>query len=190
MFLPLNEDTEINQTWSLSSKSLQLVKGQKTYADHCNIDLRGGSYHFECWAEWRWHLAIKYALDLSAKEGKSIPSRDNGMNKVSEVGKGFLVGRTQDHYDMNISRSWTHFRDQVSEETWVKGQVNIWREIPSKDIPTTLKQLSLPKELLKLGDALEFIILIYVCVCVCSHIFKFFHKKFSKRQNTNSHMNF
>lgn len=62
-------------------------------------------------------MAIKYALDLSAKEGKSIPSRDNGMNKVSEVGKGFLVGRTQDHYDMNISRSWTHFRDQVSEET-------------------------------------------------------------------------
>lgn len=44
-------------------------------------------------------MAIKDALDLSAKGGKNIPSRDNGMNKVSEVGKRFFGGKDQDHFD-------------------------------------------------------------------------------------------
>ena len=59
-------------------------------------------------------MAIKYALDLSAKEVKSIPSRDNGMNKVSEVGKRFLDGKDREAWRAavnGIAKSWTRLRD-------------------------------------------------------------------------------
>lgn len=61
-------------------------------------------------------MAIKYALDLSAKEAR-YPCQRQWHEQSLRGGKRFLDGRTQEHYDMSISRSWTHLWDHMSEET-------------------------------------------------------------------------
>lgn len=118
---PYIEDTEINQTRSLSFKTLQLVEGQKiivTRIERMKLSPWAG------WAEWRWHLSIKYAFNWASGKGKEHFKLRQWHKQSWRWEIFFLVGKRQeDHYRQVYARS--HgliFRGQVGNETWVEGQ--------------------------------------------------------------------
>lgn len=136
---------------------------------------------------WLSRVEHQSAFNLMGK-GKSVRSKSNGMSKVLEAEKKLGVRKEARRplWPGVYHGSWLIFRGQVSNKQVKRAGYKYLERDPPMDIQTTFK-IPLAKEMLKLDDGC---IRVHYTLCLFLHIFKFFHKKFSKRQSTNTHMNF